>query len=74
MQSDPQSPRPPAATLMYAPTAALKGRGTVWALEHRFTKASRAEFDDGWGTLQQAAEQDPASPVTQVVEESVGRA
>ena len=58
---------------MYAPTAALKGRGTVWALEHRFTKDSRAEFDDGWGTLQQAAEEDPASPVTRVVEENVGR-
>ena len=71
MQSKPYTPPPPPATLMYAPTAALKGRGTVWALEHRFTTDSRAEFDDGWGTLQQAAEQEPSAPGTQITEENV---
>ena len=35
------------ATLMFAPAAALKGRGTVWALEHRFSTDMRADFDDG---------------------------
>ena len=39
---------PPAATLMYAPVGALKGRGTVWAIEHRFSTDARGEFDDGW--------------------------
>ncbi len=66
-------PETPAATLMYAPVGALKGRGTVWALEHRFTTDTRREFDDGWGTLAQAAEQDTVAPDTQVTEESVGR-
>jgi len=61
------------ATLMYAPAGALKGRGTVWALEHRFTTDTRAEFDDGWGTLEQAAALEPVVPATQVREESVNR-
>ena len=62
----------PAATLLYAPVGALKGRGTVWALEHRFSTDTRTEFDDGWGTLEQAAAQD-AFPITQVSEENVRR-
>jgi DNA repair photolyase len=61
------------ATLMYAPAGALKGRGTVWALEHRFTTDTRAEFDDGWGTLEQAAALDRVPAPTQVREESVNR-
>ena len=70
MQSN---PTPPAATLMYAPIGALKGRGTVWALEHRFNTEQRSEFDDGWGTLEQAAQQEPLAPVTRVLEEKVNR-
>jgi DNA repair photolyase len=31
---------------------ALKGRGTAWAMPHRFSKSSRERFDDGWGTLE----------------------
>jgi DNA repair photolyase len=69
----PAKPTPPAATLLLAPVGALKGRGTVWALEHRFTTDTRAEFDDGWGTLEQAAAEDRVSPDTQVLEESVTR-
>jgi DNA repair photolyase len=61
------------ATLMYAPAGALKGRGTVWALEHRFTTDTRAEFDDGWGTLEQAAALDRVPTPTQVREEAVNR-
>jgi hypothetical protein len=34
----------------------IKGRGTSWAIEHRFTKASHEAFDDGWGTLDQSVE------------------
>jgi DNA repair photolyase len=63
----------PAATLMFAPAGALKGRGTVWALEHRFSSDQRTEFDDGWGTLEQAAAEERLAPATQVLEENVNR-
>jgi DNA repair photolyase len=56
----------PAATLVFAP---LKGRGTVWAIEHRFSKDTRSDFDDGWGTLDQAALEERQAPGTQVIEE-----
>jgi DNA repair photolyase len=56
---------------MYAPATALKGRGTVWAIEHRFASERRAGFDDGWGTLEQAALDEQAAPDTQVLEERV---
>ena len=68
-----EAPAADSATLMYAPAAALKGRGTVWALEHRFSTDTRAEFDDGWGTLEQAATEELLPPATQVMEEQVGR-
>jgi len=58
---------PPATTLMSAP---LKGRGTVWAIEHRFSTALRSDFDDGWGTLDQAAQEEQQAPGTQVIEEN----
>jgi DNA repair photolyase len=62
---------PPAATPMFAPPAAQKGRGTVWAIEHRYTRQSRDEFDDGWGTLEQTALEERSAPDTRVIEESV---
>ncbi|HRC37265.1 MAG TPA: radical SAM protein, partial [Rubrivivax sp.] len=49
--------------------APLKGRGTVWAIEHRFSAQTSAEFDDGWGTLDQAALEERQAPGTQVIEE-----
>ena len=58
---------------MYAPVGALKGRGTVWALEHRFSTDSRTEFDDGWGALEQAAAQEATPTATQVRHENVRR-
>jgi DNA repair photolyase len=61
-------PNTPAATLMLAP---VKGRGTVWAIEHRFAEASREALDDGWGTLQQAAEEESVAPATRVLDEQV---
>ena len=61
----------PAATLMFMPPAALKGRGTAWAIEHRYTEQSHQAFDDGWGSLQQAAEREAAAPATQIIEEQV---
>jgi len=53
---------------MFAPS---KGRGTVWAIEHRFTSDAREGFDDGWGTLEQAAREERLPPQTQVLEERV---
>ena len=49
----------------------LKGRGTVWAIEHRFTSDAREEFDDGWGTLEQVARSEVVAPATQIIEENV---
>ena len=51
--------------------APRKGRGTVWALEHRFASDRREAFDDGWGTLEQAAHEETLAPQTQVLEERV---
>lgn len=58
----------PAATLMFAPA---KGRGTVWALEHRFSSDRREAFDDGWGTLEQAVRAEEAPPATRIIEQRV---
>ncbi len=72
MPSQPDRPFPPSATLLYAPVPTVKGRGTVWALEHRFARESRASLDDGWGTLARAAAEDcSGSPGTDVHAESV---
>lgn len=37
------------------PLHAIKGRGTATRLAHRFEKDARAAYDDGWGTLEEAA-------------------
>jgi DNA repair photolyase len=70
-----QTDHAPAATLVYMPrpgaAGAVKGRGTIWAIEHRFNERSREGFDDGWGTLEQAALQEQATPGTVVLEENV---
>jgi DNA repair photolyase len=50
---------------------ALKGRGTAWAISHRFSSSSAQAWDDGWGTLDQAAREEHLPPATQVVEERV---
>ncbi len=63
-----QRATPPSATLMLAP---VKGRGTVWAIEHRFTSQPRDAFDDGWGTLEQAALEEQVAPGTRVLDEQV---
>ena len=58
----------PATALRLAPT---KGRGTVWAIEHRFSTDQRESFDDGWGTLEQTAHEEQLKPETQVIEERI---
>jgi DNA repair photolyase len=59
----------PPATLVFMPE--LKGRGTAWAIEHRFTKERHESFDDGWGTLEQAAREESSAPATQIIEQQV---
>jgi len=51
--------------------APLKGRGTAWAMAHRFSADARESFDDGWGTLDQAVTEERLAPATQVLEERV---
>ena len=51
--------------------APVKGRGTTWAIEHRFSALSGEAFDDGWGTLEQQAAEETLPPQTQIVEERV---
>ena len=53
------------------PSAPLKGRGTTWAIGHRFESREREAFDDGWGTLQQRASEETLPPATQIIEERV---
>jgi DNA repair photolyase len=53
------------------PRAAIKGRGTAWAIEHRFTTEHHQSFDDGWGTLEQAAQEEQSTPGTQIIEQTV---
>ncbi len=62
------SGRRPAATLVVSP---LKGRGTAWAIEHRFASDTRDGFDDGWGTLDQLAQAEVVAHPTQIIEEKV---
>jgi DNA repair photolyase len=50
----------------------VKGRGTPWAIEHRFAGQTSEAFDDGWGTLDQAVQEEHLPPATQVIEERAG--
>jgi len=51
--------------------AQVKGRGTVWAIEHRYAAQSTESFDDGWGSLDQCAQEEHLPPATQIIEERV---
>jgi DNA repair photolyase len=55
------------------PAAVLKGRGTAWAIAHRFERDAREAIDDGWGTLDQSADEQHLAPGTTVVEEHARR-
>jgi DNA repair photolyase len=48
-----------------------KGRGTGWALPHRFNTLAHEDFDDGWGTLEQQVSAERTPPATQIIEERV---
>lgn len=71
--SPPRSFRPPAPPPATPANAPLKGRGTTWAIAHRFERDEREAFDDGWGTVDAAADEAPQALPTQVVEEHAGR-
>lgn len=49
----------------------VKGRGTGWQIAHRFAVEQYAPFDDGWGALDQQAEDVPLPPQTEVIETTV---
>jgi DNA repair photolyase len=51
--------------------APAKGRGTVWAIEHRYSRQMGESCDDGWGTLDQQAAEERLGPETTVIEERV---
>jgi len=64
-------PIQPVASPPPAAAPVLKGRGTGWALAHRFNRDERLAYDDGWGTLDQAVAEQVVPPATQVLEEQV---
>ncbi|MGZ5893120.1 MAG: PA0069 family radical SAM protein [Caldimonas sp.] len=49
----------------------LKGRGTAWAIAHRYSRLGSESYDDGWGTLEQAAGEERLAPETTIIEERV---
>ena len=69
MRHAPDTPSTVALQPVTLVRATPKGRGTVWALEHRFTSDERIDFDDGWGTLDQLAQAEQQRPETQILEE-----
>jgi DNA repair photolyase len=52
-----------------ADVAALKGRGTAWAIPHRFNRLWHESFDDGWGSIEQSASEELLPPATHIIEE-----
>ena len=63
----------PAPDAPLLPGTPLKGRGTAWAIAHRFETREREQFDDGWGNLDQQAAEETLPPRTQIIEEQAGR-
>lgn len=61
----------PAAPVRFMPRPSLKGRGTAWAIEHRFNSQRHEPVDDGWGALDQVAREAMTAPGTQVTEQRV---
>jgi DNA repair photolyase len=48
-----------------------KGRGTSWAIVHRYAHHSAETYDDGWGTIDQLASEERVPHETQIIEERV---
>ena len=70
MRAIPIYPHRPLSPASYA-APLLKGRGTAWSLAHRFNRDQRQPVDDGWGSLDQAADEQTLPPATRVLEEQV---
>ncbi len=49
------------------PIHAIKGRGTATRIAHRFERDVRDAFDDGWGTLEEAAGEDARRLDTEIL-------
>ncbi|MES1979199.1 MAG: PA0069 family radical SAM protein [Pseudomonadota bacterium] len=49
------------------PVHAIRGRGTATRMAHRFEKDARVAYDDGWGTLEDAAEGDAPRLETEII-------
>ncbi|MBV8603224.1 MAG: PA0069 family radical SAM protein [Pelomonas sp.] len=64
-QPPPKPPRPQPLV----PAPAIKGRGAAAAVAHRFAVDEREAYDDGWGTLDQAAQEEHLPPTTEIIEE-----
>jgi DNA repair photolyase len=69
-RAESRSERSESAVVLPWPQA-IKGRGSNWAIEHRYSREARESHDDGWGTLEQQAQEEHLPPATQVVEERV---
>jgi DNA repair photolyase len=54
-----------------AARAPQKGRGTIWAIEHRYSRTCSESYDDGWGSLDQEAAEEVIAPETTIIEERV---
>jgi DNA repair photolyase len=65
--------KPSQAQPLYIDAGTLKGRGSAWAIAHRFQGELREQYDDGWGSLDQEAQQELCPPSTQIIEEQAGR-
>ncbi|MES2192749.1 MAG: PA0069 family radical SAM protein [Pseudomonadota bacterium] len=52
---------------VFIPIHAIKGRGTATRIAHRFEKDARLAYDDGWGTLEEAAQGDAPRLETEVI-------
>ena len=65
------SPRLAPVAVPILPPPSLKGRGTAWSLQHRFSADQRQACDDGWGNLAQSVTESALPPATQVLEERV---
>ena len=49
----------------------IKGRGTIWAIDHRYAHQTSELEDDDWGALDQIASEEHLPPTTQIIEERV---
>jgi DNA repair photolyase len=58
-------------SIQLVPVEDIKGRGTAWAAPHRFSARASEDFDDGWGTLEQQADERTLAPATEIVEQRV---